>query len=206
MSLEERKCWQCGAETNDKKELFFCNCGVVQEVPTDLNYFEAMGFDETFDVDLEKLSKLYKDLQKRLHPDKYSQKSEEEQAVADGQSAYINKAYNTLLKPLSRGLYLLELHGDSVEESNTSVDPEFLMLMMEINEELSAHQHDVAVVKKIEQENAESCEKCINSISEAFKSKNIEEAKRLVIKLKYYTNIADKIKEIHRYKMDRWTL
>ena len=126
--------------------------------------------------------------------------------MADRQSAYINKAYNTLLKPLSRGLYLLELYGDAVEESNTSVDPEFLMLMMEINEELSEHQHDVATVKKIEQENAESCEKCINSISEAFKSENIEEAKRLVIKLKYYSNIADKIKEIHRYKMDRWTL
>lgn len=38
--------------------------------------FQAMGFDETFDVDNEKLSQLYKDLQKRLHPDKYSQKSE----------------------------------------------------------------------------------------------------------------------------------
>ena len=38
--------------------------------------FQAMGFDETFDVDIEKLSQLYKDLQKRLHPDKYSQKSE----------------------------------------------------------------------------------------------------------------------------------
>ena len=41
MSLEDRKCWQCGAETNHKNELFFCNCGVVQEVPTDLNYFEV---------------------------------------------------------------------------------------------------------------------------------------------------------------------
>ena len=40
-SLDERKCWQCGAETNKKEELFFCNCGVVQEVPTDLNYFQV---------------------------------------------------------------------------------------------------------------------------------------------------------------------
>ena len=38
-SFEDRKCWKCGAETNTEKELFFCNCGVVQEVPSDLNYF-----------------------------------------------------------------------------------------------------------------------------------------------------------------------
>ena len=38
-SFEERKCWKCGSETNTKKELFFCNCGVVQEVPSDLDYF-----------------------------------------------------------------------------------------------------------------------------------------------------------------------
>ena len=35
-----------------------------------------MGFEESFDIDVEKLSRFYKDLQKKLHPDKYSRKSE----------------------------------------------------------------------------------------------------------------------------------
>ena len=131
---------------------------------------------------------------------------QEEQSVAIKQSAYINKAYTTLLRPLSRSLYILELHGDPIDESNTSVDPEFLMLMMEINEELSESQHDVNVVKVIEERNLECLNKCVKSISEAFKNNNITEAKAHVIKLKYYTNIEDKIKEIHRHKMDRWTL
>ena len=126
--------------------------------------------------------------------------------MADRQSAYINRAYTTVLRPLSRGLYLLELHGDPIDESNTAVDPEFLMLMMEKNEELSEHQHDIAIVRKLQRENAESSEKCIKCISEAFKNKDITEAKKLVIKLKYYTNIEEKIKEILRHKMDRWTL
>ena len=80
------------------------------------------------------------------------------------------------------------------------------MLMMEINEELSESQHDVNVVKVIEERNLECLNKCVKSISEAFKNNNITEAKAHVIKLKYYTNIEDKIKEIHRHKMDRWTL
>ena len=37
--------------------------------------FQALGFEEGYDVDIERLSKLYKDLQRRLHPDKYAQKS-----------------------------------------------------------------------------------------------------------------------------------
>ena len=40
-SIENRKCWKCGSETNKKEELFFCNCGMVQEVPDDLNYFRV---------------------------------------------------------------------------------------------------------------------------------------------------------------------
>ena len=126
--------------------------------------------------------------------------------MADKQSAYINKAYTTLLRPLSRGLYLMELHGETIDESNTSVDPEFLMLMMEFNEELSEKQHDISIVRKLQKENTESSNKCIQSVSEAFKNKDILEAKKLVIKLKYYTNIDEKIKEILRHKMDRWTL
>ena len=47
LSFEERKCWKCGAETNTKKELFFCNCGVVQEVPSDLRYFEVINFTKS---------------------------------------------------------------------------------------------------------------------------------------------------------------
>ena len=131
---------------------------------------------------------------------------QEEQSVADKQSAYINKAYTTLLRPLSRGLYVLELHGDPIEESNTSVDPEFLMLMMEVNEELSEHQHDVEILRNLEKQNLECLNKCIKSISDAFREKNLAEAKEHVIKLKYYTNIEEKIKEIHRHKMDRWTM
>ena len=101
---------------------------------------------------------------------------------------------------------MLELRGDPIEESNTSVDPEFLMLMMEVNEELSEHQHDVDIVRNLEKQNLECLNKCINSISDAFREKNLAEAKEHVIKLKYYTNIEEKIKEIHRHKMDRWTM
>lgn len=48
----------------------------------------------------------------------------------------INKAYKTLQSPLERGEYLLRLHGVTLPEDNTISDPEFLMEMMERNEEV----------------------------------------------------------------------
>jgi hypothetical protein len=72
----DRKCWNCGRATDALKELFFCECGVVQSPATKVTYFTLFNIDETFDVELKELSDMYKFLQKNLHPDKYSQKSE----------------------------------------------------------------------------------------------------------------------------------
>ena len=75
-SETSRKCWKCGRETDAMKELFFCHCGVVQSPADSVTFFSLFGIEEGFDVDLKRLSEQFKDLQKHLHPDMYSQKSE----------------------------------------------------------------------------------------------------------------------------------
>lgn len=51
-------------------------------------------------------------------------------------SSLINKAYKTLLAPIDRAVYMLELRGVKIPEDNTAVDKEFLFEMMERNEEV----------------------------------------------------------------------
>lgn len=51
-------------------------------------------------------------------------------------SSLINKAYSILLDPLERGLYLLNLQNISIEEAATEMDKGFLLVIMELNEEL----------------------------------------------------------------------
>lgn len=134
-----QSCWNC-RRALDQTPAFFCMlCKVVQAPVEGVSYFQIMDCDYTFALDTQKLQKRYFQLQRSLHPDNFSQKSETEQEYSQRQSALVNKAYWTLLKPLSRGLYMLELQGLRIEEGTDSgADSEFLMELMEINEALDA--------------------------------------------------------------------
>jgi molecular chaperone HscB len=61
---------------------------------------------------------------------------QEEYQLAQTQSSYLNKAYNTLKEPLARAQYMLALNGVEVSESESLEDPELLMEVMEIREEM----------------------------------------------------------------------
>ena len=109
------------------------------------------------------------------------------------QSSNVNKAYTTLLKPLSRGIYMLELHGVLVEESNTQMDADFLTEVMEINEAL-ADAESIEDIRQIGETNTKVLNEFILQTSSAFKEKNMGLAKELLCKLKYYANIDEKVK------------
>lgn len=65
---------------------------------------------------------------------------QEEREISVQYSALVNKAYAVLLQPLTRGLYMLHLHGINVEDT-TDTDPQFLADVMETNEELTMAQN-----------------------------------------------------------------
>lgn len=88
-------------------------------------------------INVNDLTTKFRNFQSQIHPDKFSGKSDEEQNLSSEWSSLINKAYKTLQSPLERGEYLLRLHGVTLPEDNTISDPEFLMEMMEKNEEVS---------------------------------------------------------------------
>ena len=114
----------------------------------------------------------------------------------------MNKAYSTLLKPLSRGLYLLELHGLSLDENDIPADPKFLMVIMDINEEL-AEADSIEAIEEIGLTNQKVLGELIAKLSEAFRSKDVSKAKDLLAELKYYANIHEKVKDLQRLYADR---
>lgn len=188
-------CWNCN-QPFDKKPTFFCvSCKVVQPPEEGTSFFQIMDCDYTFTLDAQKLQKRYLQLQRSLHPDNFSQKSAKEQEYSESQSALVNKAYKTLLKPLSRGLYMLELQGMQLEEGTDSgADSDFLMELMEINEALDEAQTPEDA-NKIGQDTKGKLAELTEQIDAALRKGELQAAKALLGQMKYYANIDEKVKE-----------
>ncbi|MYM25267.1 Fe-S protein assembly co-chaperone HscB [Duganella sp. FT135W] len=101
------------------------------------NHFELFNLPKQFAVDADALNSAYRDVQSRVHPDKFVNATDAEKRVAMQWATRANEAYQTLKNPQKRAQYLCELHGvDLQTESNTAMPMAFLMQQMEWREEL----------------------------------------------------------------------
>lgn len=97
------------------------------------DYFSLFDFKPQFNIDQDALKQRYLELQMQIHPDRYADKSAQEQRVAVQLTTQINDAYKTLKNPVSRAQYLLKLKAPS---ASAKLAPEFLMQQMELHEQL----------------------------------------------------------------------
>jgi molecular chaperone HscB len=99
--------------------------------------FELFGFPERFAQDRAALDERWKELQREVHPDRFSAQGAAAQRVAMQWSVRINEAYQRLKDPLRRAAYLCELRGAPIEaERNTAMPRQFLLEQMEWREAL----------------------------------------------------------------------
>ena len=107
-----------------------------------MNYFEFYGIPLSFQVDPTALKKQFYRLSKKYHPDFYTQESAEKQAEILELSTLNNKAYKTLSDFDLRMKYILELEEVLGEEGKNQIPQDFLMEMMDINEQLMELEFD----------------------------------------------------------------
>ena len=92
-----------------------------------------------FDIDCSRLHAEQQRLQAIYHPDRYVSASEREQRVSVQVAAWVNQAYETLLDPVKRSRYLLEINGVNIpDDSTTTSDTEFLMEQIEFREQVES--------------------------------------------------------------------
>jgi molecular chaperone HscB len=102
------------------------------------NHFELFQLPARFEVDMDALDAAYREIQGRVHPDRFVNASDAEKRVAMQWATRANEAYQTLRHPQKRAQYLCELHGvDLQTESNTAMPMDFLMQQMELREALA---------------------------------------------------------------------
>lgn len=120
-------------------------------------------------------------------------RSADEQSNSDDWSALVNRAYKTLLVPLARAEYLLQLNGVVVPEDNSALDAEFLMEMMEKNEEIEEADTEELLLEQMHKIRGE-IKQLFPDLESGFATGYFEQVVRTVIRLRYLYSIESSIK------------
>ncbi|MDM9559218.1 MULTISPECIES: Fe-S protein assembly co-chaperone HscB [Bordetella] len=117
------------------------------------DHFSLFGLPPRFELDAQALEQAWRAVAARVHPDRYATASPAERRVAMQWAARANEAYRQLRDPLLRARYLCEQAGvDLQTESNTAMDPAFLMQQMQWREMLDEARQDPAAFAALDAE------------------------------------------------------
>lgn len=101
------------------------------------NHFDLFGLPPAYAVDEERLERAYREIQSRVHPDRFAHAGDAERRASLQWTTRVNEAYRALKNPVQRASHILELQGvDVAFETNTAMPPDFLMQQMELRETL----------------------------------------------------------------------
>jgi len=101
-----------------------------------MTYFEIFGLPVQLKVDKADLPKRFFELSRKFHPDFYANATPSEQQRALEITANLNKAFKTFQNEDDTIKYVLQLKGLLEEEEKYKLPPDFLMEVLEINEQL----------------------------------------------------------------------
>ena len=218
-------CWSCfteqhsqgGKEEDDGEEeiSFFCKkCAAIKHPNAfhEVSHYRLLSVPERFSVDVKRVELSMKNLQKRLHPDKFSSaggQMKREKEYSEEISARVNEAYGKLRDPLLRAKYLFGLKTgaayDGAEETETNGDeareevpPELLFLVMEVREAIEDADEDGEELIKLKEENEERMEEAERRVGEALDDEvefDAEKARKAIVELTYFEKIRKEIIE-----------
>ncbi|MCM0045179.1 MAG: Fe-S protein assembly co-chaperone HscB [Burkholderiaceae bacterium] len=160
------------------------------------NHFALFQMTPAFGIDSARLDAAYRELQARVHPDKFVAATDAEKRVAMQWATRANEAYQTLKSPLKRAAYLCELNGvDLGIESNTAMPPAFLMQQMEWRESLddARHAKDLAALESLDAELRTARRRQLNDIAALLDGGNFQQAGERVRQLMFVEKFGDEV-------------
>ncbi|MEC4722361.1 Fe-S protein assembly co-chaperone HscB [Noviherbaspirillum sp. CPCC 100848] len=163
------------------------------------NHFELFQLPQRFAIDSAALDAAYREVQNRVHPDKFSNASGSEKRVAMQWATRANEAYQTLKNPFKRAAYLCELNGVDLQiESNTAMPTAFLMQQMEWREALEDARagKDLAALDRLDQELRAARKEELSDIGVILEAKNFAEAAQRVRQLMFLEKFAEEVQAV----------
>ena len=128
-------CWSCEREAGLGP--LCAACGAVQPPDPAADHFVVLGLPRQYDLDLAAVEGRYKDLSRKVHPDRFAKADPRARRASLQRTVQLNEAWRTLRDPVRRAEALLALGGVPVAaEGEGAVPPALLMEILELREEL----------------------------------------------------------------------
>jgi molecular chaperone HscB len=163
------------------------------------DHFELLGLPPAFSLDPARLEARYRELQGRVHPDRFASGTDADRRMAMQWATRANEAYRTLRDPVNRARYLLGLKGfDTGEESNTAMPADFLMQQMEWREAVAEARgtRDAAALRALRAQMAGEREEMLRQLERAIdRDANYDAGCSLVRKLRFLEKLDEEIDE-----------
>lgn len=163
------------------------------------NHFELFHLPQRFSVDVAALEQAYREVQNRVHPDKFTNATDTEKRVAMQWATRANEAYKTLKSPFKRAAYLCELNGiDLQTESNTAMPREFLMQQMEWREALEDAKaaRDLDALEKLDAEMRQVRNAKLSQIGELLDAQDFAVAAQGVRQLMFLEKFGEEVRAV----------
>ena len=109
--------------------------------------FKLFGLPERFALDAALLDQRWRELQAKVHPDRFATDGAAAQRIAMQWAVRVNQGYQRLKDPLKRAAYLCERRGIRIDaERNTAMPRAFLVQQMEWREALDEARDEAATL------------------------------------------------------------
>jgi molecular chaperone HscB len=201
-------CWSC---EKDAGAGALCGaCGAPQPVSTHgarEDHFAVLGVERRYDLDAGALEARYKELSRKLHPDRFARSDPRARRASLQRTVQLNDAWRALKEPLSRAEYLLALGGvklasddGGARSGGVAAPPALLMEILELREELGEARlaHDDAKVSRMGEAMRARAAGAGARVGELLTAgeatrERLEEAARELVALRYYRRFLDEV-------------
>jgi molecular chaperone HscB len=116
-------CWKCREPVTGP---VCSSCATIRPPPADADLFDVLGLPRLYFFERSALDQAFRQVSRKVHPDRYARKSAVERRMSLQWTALVNEARRILLDPISRARYLATGDTAPPEEGGPVLDPEFL--------------------------------------------------------------------------------
>jgi molecular chaperone HscB len=113
------------------------HCGALLPPDPGADFFGVLGVERRYDLDLASVEQRYRELTRKLHPDRFARADPRARRASLARSVQLNEAWRALKDPVRRAEYLLGLlRAPDQEAEKETASPALLAEILELRQEL----------------------------------------------------------------------